>query len=183
MRSIKAVTTQQYQNLIYGYFDLLFCTKSKSEQYWCTMIKESITKRFFDPFEPEEIAIDFDLRCCVLTNHLFHRLQFIVGVKISSIFASKFNYHVTSKKQSLFLLSDTLQMTDIEEVLPVVKQMHRLYFEEATVLSKQAKRNSLQHTNSKSEVLFELAHEKFSQIMSIKNDPRSITFFFFCNYF
>lgn len=98
------------------------------------MIKESLSKRFYDALSPEENQASFDLRSRVQMIPLFQRLQDIFGLEFSTELVNKFSVEENGQVSC----KESFTSSDLIQINPIVKHMHRIAFEEATVLSQQA---------------------------------------------
>lgn len=107
----------------------------KTTLYWKTALKDSIKKRFIDALSDVECSAEYDLRSQVSILGLYHRLQNIVGVKLLPEFLDKFTMNMES---GVYILSSQINLEELVDLYPIVKVWHRLSFEEATAISKQA---------------------------------------------
>lgn len=152
----------------------MFSPDSKSAQYWKTLLKEHVRKRFHNALTEAEAKPDYDLRYEVSILGLFHRIQDVVGAKINVEFLDKF----VMSDNGLYVLSSAITPKQIE-LYPIVKGSHRYYciicrlfisrvsFEEATVISHQAVQETNENFSAK---LFKEAENRYKQTLRNKPD-------------
>ena len=167
MRSLKTAQTEKYHSLVLSYINLIFGRKSKSANYWLTVVKDSIKKRFPEVLSEEESAATFDLRNRVYIRALYSRLQDLLGFRLRSTIAET-QMEIDSESKAL-TLTTPLSMGDLLELYPTVKYLHRIHFEEGTALSKQATEEAKENVDF-SEKLFEEAEKRYKESIKTKSD-------------
>lgn len=105
---------------------------------------------------------------------MFQRLQDLIGAKLSTEFLDKFSIDPTT---SVLSLGSSLTSRDLAGLYPIVKFWHRITFEEATFISKQAVQEVNEDLSAK---LFQDAEKKYKETIKAKpDDYRGIIIHFY----
>jgi hypothetical protein len=82
MRTLKTPEISKYHKLVLSYYNLLFGTRHKSEEYWRTFIKDTVSRRYNECLSEDELDSNLDLRQNVYNVALLKRLQTLMGVSL-----------------------------------------------------------------------------------------------------
>jgi tetratricopeptide (TPR) repeat protein len=180
MRSLKNPSLFEDHKLICQYFNLLFGHSRKVDLYWRTAAKESLLRRFPMSLSEEEEAPSFDLRQSADLVVLFDRLSLLLGLvwrhdvrgflvfrDVAAAAAAATPGQMPRGRPSL--VETLLPDIHLTQVIPRVRSMHRVSFEEATALSKQAIAES-SSCSSLVDSLFDAAEEKYRESTERKPD-------------
>lgn len=155
----------QYKSIILSYFNLLFGRKQKTCIYWQSVVKDSVSKRFSNVFTKEETKTDFDLRPRIFMVALYQRLQILMGVTFNPSIIKNFSLDNTGIPS----LESNINPSDFLNMYPIVKHMHRIFFEEGLVLSKKAVEEAKTRIDFSTQ-LFDKAEQKYKESLQIKPD-------------
>lgn len=132
-RELKSFNDEDYRLVALHYFNLLFGRSQHSQDYWNTSLDTDLKKKFL--LEDSEIAEEVEWLKYVHKVVLFHRLQDISGVVFT---LDETEEGTVNSLEELMKKEKPFELQHIGELLPKVKHIHRISFEEGTALSRLA---------------------------------------------
>lgn len=137
MREIKSSYPENYKKIVVDFLNNILTTDENFIHFWKKLFLPSIFTYFRkESLTLEEIENPIMIQKTLNYDLLFSRISILLGIKFKIEFLRKI-------KETNFLLPIKLIIYDIEELLPVVKCIHRIFFEEGTILSKLACKNRI----------------------------------------
>jgi hypothetical protein len=125
-------------HVVLKYFQLLFGSSAASEVYWSRAIKSAVANRFQRVcLTAEEEDPSFDLRLRLRPLLVWARVDVPLGLDFVPEVAESW-HHVEYSPESA--LRRHLVSGDLRALRPCVRGMHRVAFEEATAISREATR-------------------------------------------
>eukprot|EP01119_Soliformovum_irregulare_P004567 TRINITY_DN1561_c1_g1_i3.p1 TRINITY_DN1561_c1_g1~~TRINITY_DN1561_c1_g1_i3.p1 ORF type:complete len:907 (+),score=307.61 TRINITY_DN1561_c1_g1_i3:36-2756(+) len=156
MRNLKTAEEEAYIKTITDFFNLFL----GNPEFWRENLIPSIQSKYKSCLSEEEVSLDhgFILKSLDLYT-LFLRIQTVLGIDFQVEIKLKFSENNFSP----------FSPSDIDQLRPVVKYIHRIFFEEGTALSKLA-------ASKNSDVLFDQAVQKYKESIFHKpTDYRSFS--------
>jgi hypothetical protein len=183
-RAVHAFDDSEYKLQALNYFNLLFGASQQSKEYLDGPFTTALKNKF--TIEEGHVIQDFNWKSLVNHELLFYRLQQLTGVQLHVTKAEDAESHIKhvtaddgesgkhDMKRVLQHISEEenpFSECSVGQIVPSVKHIHRISFEEGTALSKLA----LTKTGDIAFKLFQLAGDKYKHCLSIKpNDHRAL---------
>jgi tetratricopeptide (TPR) repeat protein len=181
MRQLKgreAMEEYSYINVVLDELNLIFGSNMDSQRYWECELLPSVATRFQNCIKDgeDEELVQFENRWrgerhgYLYGKLLLSRIRKMLGLVFNDAFVIKEEFPTAG---TIF------QATDIISMNPIIKQFHRIFFEEATALSRLAVilgSTSSQEGRNNSKKTYQLAETKFKQaILANPSDYRSLS--------
>eukprot|EP01114_Cavostelium_apophysatum_P017894 TRINITY_DN5408_c0_g1_i1.p1 TRINITY_DN5408_c0_g1~~TRINITY_DN5408_c0_g1_i1.p1 ORF type:complete len:1291 (+),score=352.75 TRINITY_DN5408_c0_g1_i1:103-3975(+) len=165
MRNLRSTKETKYLQIFASYLNALYGSSEQSFKFWRDELLPAIQSRYLSSLTEEEQQTDEasvrKLRSSVQFLALFSRLQTLLGFKMRL-------EDFAQDPKDFFPQFRPLTTKDIE-LYPILKHIHRIFFEEGTALARMAVAKS-------SDELFELAGERYKEsLLRQPNDYRSLT--------
>lgn len=176
MRALQSSDQESYVQLLVDYLNKVYGRSGETTDFWHHYLLKEMLKRYVHCMtNDEQYRAQHSNRSIVDIQWgvLFLRLQTLLGVKfqLDCLETIAKDYGTPGTKQRILDYPSELilRVEDVEQIYPIVKHVHRIFFEEGTALSKMAITQS-------SDDLFSQAEERYKESLQSKpNDYRALS--------
>lgn len=134
MRELTTEEESAYVEALIDILNFVFGHNVDSDSYWKNFLSPAIKNKYPSCLTDEEVS-DFQLiRDSVEEVLLFKRLSSLLGIKWTAEVLNRVETDESFLKKS----EEPFSETDVEELCPILKHLHQIFFQEGTALSRLA---------------------------------------------